>query len=344
VQQLAAKGPLNAPWGLAIAPVGFGDFAGDVLVGNFGDGTINAFNAKTGAFVAQLNDSIGAPINIPSLWALQAGNGKSGGEAAAIYFTAGIPGPDNGNHGLFGRLHAAPQLTVAGLVNAGNAQGGIAPNTWVAIMGWNVAETTRSMNSGDVVSGALATEIDGVSVTINGEAAYVDYVSPTQVNVLTPTDLATGSVNLQLDNHGLVSNTVAITVQALAPAFFPSMTTPKYIMATHSDGTAVGPTAPAPNAASPARPGETIWLYGTGFGPTNPATPNGMVITTPLPLATMPTVMIGGATASVTSANLQMAGTYQIAVVVPSSAKAGDVSVTATAGGVTSPAGLIPVQ
>jgi uncharacterized protein (TIGR03437 family) len=102
-------------------------------------------------------------------------------------------------------------------------------------------------------------------------------------------------------------------------------------MATHSDGTAVGTTAPA----TPANPGETIWLWGTGFGPTNPAAPNGMVITSPLPLANMPTVMIGGAPATVTSANLAMAGTYQIAVVVPTSTPGG---------GVTSPSGLIPVQ
>ena len=336
IQQLIAKGPLNAPWGLAIAPTGFGDYAGDLLVGNFGDGNINAFDPKTGAFIAQLNDVIGAPITIPNLWALQAGNGKSGGESAAIYFTAGIPGPDNGNHGLFGRLHAAPQLTAAGVVNAANPAAGIAPNTWLAIMAPNVAETTRTMNSGDVVNGNLPTEIDGVSVTVNGDPAYVNYVSPTQVNVLTRTDLATGTAKVQLNNNGLVSATVQIQVQALAPAFFIG-SDGTHVMATHADGSAV-------TTKSPATPGETIWLYGTGFGPTNPAIPDGMVVTTPLPVVNTPVVMVGGTIAQVSSANLTSAGLYQIAVVVPATAPNGDVPVIAQVSGVTAPTALIPVQ
>jgi uncharacterized protein (TIGR03118 family) len=93
LQHLISGAQLNAPWGMAIAPAGFGDYAGDLLVGNFGDGTINVFNPATGAYVATLNDPIGAPIVIPNLWALQPGNGASGGDADAVYFTAGIPGP-----------------------------------------------------------------------------------------------------------------------------------------------------------------------------------------------------------------------------------------------------------
>jgi len=339
IQQLIAKGPLNAPWGLAIGPAGFGDFAGDVLVGNFGDGTINAFDPKTGAFVAQLNDPIGAPITIPGLWALQAGNGKSGGESAAIYFTAGIPGPDNGNHGLFGRLHAGPQINANGVVNGADPKGGIGPNTWIAIMGNNLAETTRMMNAGDESNGNLPVELDGVSVTINGDPAYMWWVSPTQVNVLTSADLKTGSAQLQIDNHGLISATSRITVQALAPAFFAG-SDGKHVMATHADGTAVGTTAPA----TPAKPGETVWLAGTGFGPTNPAIPDGMAVSTPLPLVNMPTVTVGGATAQVTSANLTSAGLYQIAVTVPTTASSGDAPVVARVSGVSSPVALLPVQ
>jgi uncharacterized protein (TIGR03118 family) len=343
IQRIAAGGTLNAPWGLAIAPAGFGDYAGDLLVGNFGDGTINVFNSTTGAFVTQLNDVLGAPIMIPGLWALQPGNGGSGGEKSGVYFTAGIPGPDNGNHGLFGRLHAAPQLTASGLVNGGDPRGGIAPNTWITINGSNLAETTRSSNDGDIVKGALPTELDGVSVYVNGAHAYLSYISPTQINALIPTTTVVGPATVRSNNGGLVSSNVTIQVAALAPAFVLG-SDGKHVMATHADGTLVGPTAPAPNAASPAQPGETITLDGVGFGPTNPATPNGQVITTPLAVATQPLVTIGDANATVVSATLNTAGQYQIQVVVPSGAAGGDLPISAHVGAVTSPTALITVQ
>ena len=336
IQQLIAKGPLNAPWGLAIAPTGFGDYAGDLLVGNFGDGTINVFNPTTGAFIAQLNDPIGAPITIPNLWALQPGNGGSGGEKAAVYFTAGIPGPDNGNHGLFGRLHAGPQIAANGIVNGANPLGAIAPNTWISVMGPNLSETTRTWNPSDIVNGVLPVEINGVRVTINGTAAPIYYVSPTQLNVLTSTTLATGTATISVNNNGLVSTAANFQVQAFAPTFFAG-SDGKHVMATHSDGSAV-------TTQSPAQPGEAVWLYGTGFGPTTPAAPDGMMIMTSLPIVNTPTVMIGGAVAQVASADLTSAGMYQIAATVPAGAKSGDNQVVAQVDGVSSPVALLPVQ
>ena len=74
-------GTLNAPWGMAIAPTSFGSFAGDLLVGNFGDGTINAFNLTTDTFVGQLTGADGKPLVIDGLWALTVGN--DAGRAAA---------------------------------------------------------------------------------------------------------------------------------------------------------------------------------------------------------------------------------------------------------------------
>jgi uncharacterized protein (TIGR03118 family) len=336
IQQLIAKGPLNAPWGMAIAPTGFGDYAGDLLVGNFGDGTINVFNPTSGAFIAQLNDTIGAPVTIPNLWALHPGNGGSGGEKAAVYFTAGIPGPDNGNHGLFGRLHAGPQIAANGVVNAANPLGAIAPNTWISIMGPNLSETTRTWNPSDIVNGVLPVEINGVRVTINGTAAPIYYVSPTQLNVLTSTTLATGTATVEVNNNGLVSTAANFQVQAFAPAFFLG-SDGKHVMATHSDGSAV-------TTQSPAQPGEAVWLYGTGFGPTNPATPDGMMIMTALPVVNTPSVTIGGAVAQVATAELTSAGMYQIAATVPTGAKSGDNQVVAQVGGVSSPVALLPVQ
>ena len=336
MQQLIAKGPLNAPWGLAIAPAGFGDFTGDLLVGNFGDGTINVFNPTTGAFVAQLNDTIGAPISIPSLWALQAGNGASGGEKAAIYFTAGIPGPDNGNHGLFGRLHAGPQIPANGVANGADPKGAIAPNTWISITGPNLAETTRTQNAGDIANGNLPVEMDGVSVTVNGGPAYMYSVSPTQLNVLTSANLATGTAQVQVNNNGLISAKAPIQVQPLAPAFYIG-SDGKHVMATHSDGSSI-------TTKSPATPGETITLDGTGFGPTSPAIPDGMVVTTPLAVVNMPTMMFSGTVVPTVSANLTSAGLYQIVITVPSTASSGDAALMAQVGGVNSPVALLPVQ
>jgi uncharacterized protein (TIGR03118 family) len=105
-QRLVSRGDLNAPWGLAVAPTAsptsdFGALAGALLVGNFGDGHIHAYNATTGAPMGELTDPDGEPIQIPGLWALQVGNGGNGGDKGTIYFTAGL---DHENHGLFGSL------------------------------------------------------------------------------------------------------------------------------------------------------------------------------------------------------------------------------------------------
>ena len=105
LQRLISNGALNAPWGLAIAPANFGLFSNDLLVGNFGDGRINAFDPLTGTFLGTLLDSSGNPLEIPGLWGLRVGNGGNGGDLNTVYFAAGIPGPDMvEDHGLFGSL------------------------------------------------------------------------------------------------------------------------------------------------------------------------------------------------------------------------------------------------
>jgi uncharacterized protein (TIGR03118 family) len=112
LQRLISNGPLNSPWGLALAPENFGKFGGDLLVGNFGDGHINAFNPHTGAFLGTLTDPLGNPIAIGGLWSLKFGNGGQAGPTTTLFFSAGIGGE---NHGLFGELQVVsfnPQSTV----------------------------------------------------------------------------------------------------------------------------------------------------------------------------------------------------------------------------------------
>jgi uncharacterized protein (TIGR03118 family) len=110
IARVASNGPLDSPWGMAIAPADFGKFAGDLLVGNFGDGTISAFNLKNDKFVGKLDGVDGKPISIGDLWALTPGNGGSAGSTGEIYFTSGVQAESSG---LFGAI--AP---VAGHGNA----------------------------------------------------------------------------------------------------------------------------------------------------------------------------------------------------------------------------------
>jgi uncharacterized protein (TIGR03118 family) len=106
LDRVASRGPLDSPWGLAIAPSSFGEFGGDLLVGNFGDGTINAFDMKNDHFEGKLLDAGGVPITIGDLWALIPGNGSANSDPNKIYFTAGVK---DEAQGLFGSLSAIPE-------------------------------------------------------------------------------------------------------------------------------------------------------------------------------------------------------------------------------------------
>ncbi|MCX5645211.1 MAG: TIGR03118 family protein [Phycisphaerae bacterium] len=105
LQRFASRGLLNSPWGVVLAPAGFGGFGGALLVGNFGDGRINAFNPTTGAWLGAIQDASGAAISIQGLWGLTFGNGGPAGGSQTLYFTAGIAGTGTvEDHGLFGSL------------------------------------------------------------------------------------------------------------------------------------------------------------------------------------------------------------------------------------------------
>ena len=104
LDRVAQHGQLNAPWGLALAPESFGRFGGDLLVGNFGDGNINAYEELSNGHFAhrgELRGSDGKPLAIDGLWALQFGNDNAAGSSKTLFFTAG---PDEESHGLFGSI------------------------------------------------------------------------------------------------------------------------------------------------------------------------------------------------------------------------------------------------
>jgi uncharacterized protein (TIGR03118 family) len=121
VNRFASNGTLNAPWEAVQASASFGMFSNDLLIGNFGDGTINAFDVN-GTFLGQLEDQTGAAISNGSLWALVFGAGGTG-DPNTLYFTAGLA---NEGHGLFGALAATTEGTQAFSLAASPQSGTVA--------------------------------------------------------------------------------------------------------------------------------------------------------------------------------------------------------------------------
>lgn len=116
VRRFATGGALNAPWAMVQAPAGFGEFSGALLIGNFGDGRINAFDPATGNALGVLTALGGIPIENEGLWGLRFGNGGNGGDPTTLFFAAGI---DDENHGLFGSIQPTPEPGTLALLSVG---------------------------------------------------------------------------------------------------------------------------------------------------------------------------------------------------------------------------------
>jgi uncharacterized protein (TIGR03437 family) len=232
-------------------------------------------------------------------------------------------------------VQASPSApTITAVVNAAGFQAGISSGAWTAIYGTNLASTTRSWRNDDFVNGKLPTQLDGVSATIDGKPAALCFVSPTQINVQVPDDSAVGSVPVQVTSPlGIVSATAQM--QQFSPGLFTF--DGKYLAAQHADYSYVGkPGLISGVTTTPAQPGEVVILWGTGVGPSNPATPAGELVTQAEPLANQVTVSIGGVQVNAQWAGISGAGLWQINVQVPSSLPDGDALVVAAIGGVRS--------
>ena len=105
LQRVASRGKLNAPWGMALAPAGFGKFSHHLLVGNFGDGTINAYDLVDKSFAGQLRNASGQTIVIDGLWGMAFGNGFQQQPATTLFFAAG---PNDEGNGVYGKIEAVP--------------------------------------------------------------------------------------------------------------------------------------------------------------------------------------------------------------------------------------------
>jgi protocatechuate 3,4-dioxygenase, beta subunit len=223
-------------------------------------------------------------------------------------------------------------VSMAGVTHGATLRAGAASGSWVTLFGSALATTTRTWAAADIVNGRLPEALDGVSVRINNQPASIYYVSPTQVNVLAPEATTDGDTQVTVTNAAGTSDPVTVTFQRFSPGFF--QFPGENIAAVRSNGALVAATGSIDGAATvPARPGETILLYGTGFGPTSPAYAANQVIPSPAPTTNSVRVQIHNQLVPVAFAGLVSPGLYQFNVTVPDLPN-GDYPVTAEVAGV----------
>lgn len=242
-----------------------------------------------------------------------------------------------------GSSGGGPTPSISGVVSA-SAFGGfsaVAPGSWVEIYGSNLASGTASWTGSDFVNGYAPTSLNKVSVTIGTESAFVDYVSPGQVNAQLPSSISPGILPITLTNNGVTSAPLNLTVNAvepglLAPASF-KINGSQYVVAQHLDGSYVLPVGAISGAtSSPAKPGETIIIYGVGFGSVTPNIPAGQIASGESQLVLPIDILFGSSTAQLGYFGLTpgLVGLYQFNVVVPSVSSSNLVPLTFTLNGV----------
>lgn len=230
---------------------------------------------------------------------------------------------------------------IRSVTNAFGASTTLAPNTWVVITGTNLAPATsaRIWQGSDFTNNQLPTQLDGTSVRLNGQNAYIWYVSPTQLNILTPPNLAAGPVQVTVTAGGATSTSFSAQAQPISLSLFVFGAGP-YATAIHANGALLGPTSLYPGLSTPAQPGESIILYGNGFGPTSVPVVAGAVSQTGT-LSPLPLVQIGGVNATVQFAGLVAPGLYQLNVQVPESLASGDHAVVVQHAGASTQRGIV---
>ena len=164
----------------------------------------------------------------------------------------------------------APNYTAAGIVNGASFAPALAPNTIVSIFGTNLSWNTVALEASDLAGGVMPTSLGNVEVYFEGWPAYLYYVSPQQINLLVPSSLLSGAFQFWVDRQGTRGPIVTVTLGSAAPALF--QTSSGSVIATHVDGSLV-------SSGSPATAGETVTLWSTGLGNTNPELEDGVLPT-----------------------------------------------------------------
>jgi uncharacterized protein (TIGR03437 family) len=260
--------------------------------------------------------------------------GLSSGDASIMVSSAGQSSPAGVTVGIAGSASGnAPTITS---INTAYGSADIGQNDFIEIHGTNLAAASAGPSP-------LTTPLGGVGVTVNGKAALLYFVSPAQINALTPLDDTTGPVSVLIQNNGVPSAPFAAKLSMVTPAFL-RFDGNGHITAAHADGTYLGPSSLGP-AFTPATPGETIVAYAVGFGlPSNVLVSGSATQSGSLPA--LPLCQIGTSAATVDFAGLNgYAGLYQINLTIPASTPNGDNPVACLYGGQSTPSGtLIAVQ
>jgi uncharacterized protein (TIGR03437 family) len=247
---------------------------------------------------------------------------------------------DNENNVIRELTPMAVTPSITGVISASafGALTAIAPGSWIEIYGTNLAGGTRGWTSDDFNGLTAPTDLSGTSATIGGVPAFVSYISSGQVNVQVPSGVTAGSQQVIVTNGGVPSQPFPITVSALAPGVLApasfNVGGKQYVAALFSDGTTyVAPTGAIASVTSrPAHPGETITIYGVGFGPVTPDMPAGQIAQGQTQLTNPMTVTFGSMPAILSYWGLApgSVGLYQFNVVVPNVPTSDAVPVTFT--------------
>jgi uncharacterized protein (TIGR03118 family) len=339
LNRLVSGGALNSPWGVAIAPAGWGAFGGNLLVGNFGDGTIHAYDVNSGNLIGVLQDQGGNPIAVSGLWALIFGNGGRGGDINTLYFLAGVPDGTSTPRGILGSI--APPAAITAIFNAAGGQtSAIAPGEIVGIVGQTVGPSPL-VSAVLPSSGLLGATVSATSVTFNNLPAPVIYAGSAQTAVIVPYGIAgAATTSVVLKTGTQTTPAFSIPVAASVPGVFTSSGGGSgSAVALNQDGT-------VNTASNPAVKGTVVVLFATGEGVTNPPGQDGLIASTDIlrePVLPV-TLTIGGASAQVLYAGSSpgnVAGVMEIEAVIPTTAASGADAVVLSVGTASSEANVV---
>ncbi len=323
----ATAAKLNRPFGVSV------DSGGNVYISDYGNYRVrlvssNGMITTLAGFAANYGGDGGPAINATLNFPTDTVSDSSGN----VYIA------DSGNNVIRLMTPSAPSIGSGGVVSASafGAFPAIAPGSWIEIYGSNLATNVRLWNGGDFKNNGVnaPTSLDGNSVTIGGQQAYVEYISGGQINVQVPSNVSTGQQQVVVQNADGGKATFNATVNALEPGIFaPSQLLvggKQYAGALFNDGAtyAIPPGAVTGFPSRRAQAGDLITFYGVGFGPVTPNFPAGTLVTQLNALSSSFSVQIGGVPATVQYAGLapNAIGLYQINAYVPSGVSSSDLT------------------
>jgi uncharacterized protein (TIGR03437 family) len=333
----ATSAALNSPRGIAL------DSAGNLYIADYLNSRIREVsNGKITTIAGGASPTFGydgdggvatnALLNFPSSVAVDS-SGK-------IY----ISDTQNNAIRLMTPMLSPPLISRGGVQSAGafGAFFSAAPGSWIEIYGSSLASTARPWNASDFTGIYAPYKLENTTVTIGGQYAFISYVSGSQVNVQVPTTIGPGLEELRLSTSAGTSGKYILNINTVQPGLYapPSFVASgkQYVAALFADGTYVAPPGVISGVTSrQAKPGETIVLYGIGFGPVTPDTPAGQISVNSTVLNSGVQFLFGQTPAtSVTYAGLApgSVGLYQFNVVVPNISNSDTVPLSFNVGGV----------